>query len=267
MSGFSPDWLALREPYDHAARDRGLVGKLAEWADARPQLKVADLGAGTGSTVRALAPFLQDRQSWHLVENDPVLVEAGEALLSKSAWHWRYEALDISNSLEQAIPDGVDIITCSALADLVSRRWLEALVDQVLLRGCALYLALTYDGRLRWRPGDIHDPEIRQLFHRHQQRDKGFGPALGPKAADEAATLLEPHGISLSGSTPWRLGYADKTIQEMLLEGFVHAAHEIEPSQSREVDDWRRQRQRAIDAGRSALLVGHRDLLFLPKDS
>ena len=45
--GFSADWLALREPADHAARDGDLLAAAAQVAGA----VIVDLGCGTGSTL------------------------------------------------------------------------------------------------------------------------------------------------------------------------------------------------------------------------
>ena len=45
-ASFPADWLALREPYDHAARDARLAGRLAAWAARRATLDIVDLGAG-----------------------------------------------------------------------------------------------------------------------------------------------------------------------------------------------------------------------------
>src|SRR6185312_14115446 len=66
MSKFSADWLALREPADRAARDRGLARRFAAALPPRP--RIIDLGAGTGATARALAPFVAG--TWILVDRD-----------------------------------------------------------------------------------------------------------------------------------------------------------------------------------------------------
>ena len=59
METFSADWLALREPADHAARDAGLTGRAAEWLRSlgRPA-RAIDLACGSGSNVRYLLPRL-----------------------------------------------------------------------------------------------------------------------------------------------------------------------------------------------------------------
>lgn len=86
MSGFSAEWLALREPQDRQARDRaaqrlGLDAALAGWR--RPTgsgaLPVVDLGCGSGANRRWLAPRLGGLQRWLLVDDDPALLDRAVA--------------------------------------------------------------------------------------------------------------------------------------------------------------------------------------------
>ena len=87
MSGFSPEWLALREPFDAAARPAALIAELrahiAQGTAAAP-LAVVDLGAGAGSNLRCLAPLLGGVQRWRLADNDPKLLDA--AFTATQAW-------------------------------------------------------------------------------------------------------------------------------------------------------------------------------------
>ena len=70
MSGFSASWLALREPYDVAARNREVLDTMAAAFAGVAPLAVTDLGCGTGSTLRAISPLLPASQSWRLADND-----------------------------------------------------------------------------------------------------------------------------------------------------------------------------------------------------
>jgi len=58
MSGFSADWLSLREPYDLRARSTKVLDAVAAALAPLPTLTIVDLACGTGSTLRALAPHL-----------------------------------------------------------------------------------------------------------------------------------------------------------------------------------------------------------------
>ena len=63
---FDADWLALREPFDHAARSVALARRLADRIPRRPRL--LDLGAGTGSLFRFLAPIIGRGQDWIVID-------------------------------------------------------------------------------------------------------------------------------------------------------------------------------------------------------
>ena len=78
---FSPDWLALREPADHAARNGEVLAAVREHFAQVSPLRIVDLGCGTGSNLRGLAPHLPREQHWHLVDYDPLLLAAARQRL------------------------------------------------------------------------------------------------------------------------------------------------------------------------------------------
>ena len=79
---FAADWLALREPFDHAARSVALARRLADRLPTRPRL--VDLGGGTGSMFRFLAPIIGRGQDWILVDADAALLD--DAFGRTAAW-------------------------------------------------------------------------------------------------------------------------------------------------------------------------------------
>jgi hypothetical protein len=263
--GFSADWLRLREPYDLRARDARLIARLAAWATGRRRrLRVLDLGAGTGSNLRCLAPALPVEQDWTLVEHDPALVGSGAAQLADAPVTWRYRRLDLAGNLEGLADEGPDVVTASALIDLVSADWLLRLAALRRATGAALYVALTYDGRVDWYPDDPQDGAVRRLVDMHQATDKGFGPALGPRAAAVLAAALAPDdGELATAPSDWALEPADRPIQLALLEGYLQAAAALPASP--DLAAWEHRRRLSVEEGRSRLRVGHRDLLFTPR--
>lgn len=260
MSGsFDTQWLDLREPADHAARDATLASDAARHLLAGgPAPLGVDLGSGTGSTVRALAPLAPGAR-WRLVDNDPRLLAAAVSRLSAVPRVERVEA-DLRH-LPPALLDDARLVTASALFDLASRPFVDALADRLAAQGTALYAALNYDGRMRWDPAHPDDRALVDGFNRHQRGDKGFGPALGPAAAEALREAFERRGYRVRlAPSPWRLGPGEAALGRMLRDGFLDAV-----AQTGAVEPERLQRWRAAREGDGASCeVGHVDVLALP---
>jgi SAM-dependent methyltransferase len=246
-------WLALREPADHAARSPSLAARFA--AAQGPAPYVVDLGAGSGSNLRYLAPLLPPAQRWLLVDHDPALLAAAAARTG-AAGNVACLALDLARELP-AVP-GRTGVAAAALLDLTAAAWLDELA-----RWCGdapVLMALSVDGRLVWQPEDPDDDAIRRHFFAHQRADKGFGPALGPDAAAHLARRLEAAGrrVFLERSD-WRLGPEHAPLLGATLDGMVAAVREIAGPST--YGRWAALRRRQIVQGRCRLTVGHIDLL------
>jgi len=164
------------------------------------------------------------------------------------------------------------VVTCSALLDLVTGVWLQRLVRACASRSCGVYLALTYDGEIRWSGGgaaaddDSDDGVVRALVNAHQQRDQAEGAALGPTAGREVETLFREAGYrTWLLSSPWRLGPGDAALARALIDGWVSAAVEQRPDLERRIQAWAARRRRTVGGGLFELTVGHLDLLALPE--
>ncbi len=264
MSGFSADWLALREPHDQRARnDAVLDAVLAAFKDLR-QVRIVDLACGTGSTLRAVAPRLAAQQSWRLVDNDLGLLARASATPRPAGVTVTTTPVDLDRDLEAALDGPVDLVTTSALLDLVSEAWLERLVTEIAVRRIPVYAALSYDGRAELGPPDPLDATIIAAVNKHQRTDKGFGPALGPSAASAAITGFQRLGYSVTqGASDWRAGPQDPEFQREILSGWAFAAREIGVPFSDTVE-WLTRRREAIAAGNASLLVGHVDFFAAP---
>lgn len=200
MSGFSPEWLALREGADHRARDGHLAIRLAEALQKRPTITVVDIGCGTGSNIRATYAALGREQAWTLVDYDPKLLAAarktlmqwadqgeehGDGLqLKKSGKTLRvaFRQVDLNADLGAALGDAPDLVTAAALFDLCSAPFIDRFAAEVARRKATFYTTLTYNGVQRWTPAHPADDAMSDAFHAHQKTDKGFGIAAGPDA-------------------------------------------------------------------------------------
>jgi SAM-dependent methyltransferase len=295
---FSADWLQQREPFDAIARDAAVQRlKLQDrLAALRPHGKapwrVIDLACGTGANLRWLAPRLGGAQQWLVVDHDADLLAcwperlaaAGNAgvapvgssvalqqLLSFSGPGFdarivRQQA-DLMTELDTLPWHAADLVTASALLDLVGSVWLHRLVAASAASGTAMFMSLNVDGRHVWSIEDSIDATVGRLFGEHQQRDKGFGPALGAAAVPALQRALADAGyrVFIAASDWWLDSHENPNaaaLQCALIDGMAAAACEQSPASAPSVRAWRH-RRRAL-AQESRLRVGHLDLLALP---
>ena len=269
MSGFSIEWLNLREASDHKARDRHLLKTAANWLnDLKSKDKViVDLGSGTGSTIRGLQRYttLAPSIQWRLVDNDPELL--AEAVHRHSE-EYSIESFLVDLSATQKLPlESVSLITASALLDLVSSNFIRDLCQLIKEknegRPLGFYSALNYDGCIKWTPFHPLDAAILMNFNTDQRRDKGFGPALGPDATDFLKTQFHSTKFQcLSAKSPWLLGSADYLLTESLINGISGVAIQTGGLTNSDIQDWKTIRIENVRTG--TCYLGHTDILVLP---
>lgn len=277
MSGFSADWLALRELADHRARDASMKNAVAAAFAGRDHISIVDLACGAGSNARALAPWLSGRQTWRLVDHDPALLGAARERLV--AWTERVESdaplllhkegreieivfdeRDLAAFDAGILEEGADLVTAAALFDLVSTDWIERFCDALAARRLPLLAVLTYSGEENWTPPHPADAAMLAAFHAHQASDKGFGPAAGPSAIPLLKSALKARGyIVVTAPSPWRLDRSDAALIEALADGAAQAVAETGLVEASAVEDWRRSRRAA-----AACEIGHIDLFAVP---
>jgi SAM-dependent methyltransferase len=289
MGEFSPEWLALREPADAAARSERLLQAVAARFAPEINLTVLDVGAGTGSNARYLAERLHPQQQWLLVDHDPsLLIEASQRMrawgesrglvVSRDEGAWRVEGEGLAVTFATKLGDLADLaslselfldrrlVTASALLDLCSAAWIESLASACRETAAAGLFALTYDGRIHCSPEEREDDEVRQLVNEHQRTDKGFGAALGPAASTVAAECFGALGYSVEReASDWHLEPDAAELQRQLIEGWSRAAVQMAPDRSASIREWTDRRLAHVLEGHSRLVVGHEDLaVWLP---
>jgi len=269
VDSFDADWLALREPVDHRSRSQSILEPLTARWDQLGWSRVLDLGSGTGSNMRWLSPRLPGAQAWSLLDHDPALLARVEPIGPPHT----VTALpgDLAREGVPAVADA-DLVTASALLDLVTEEWLASLVDACRAARCGALFALSYDGAIVWsgrraRDHDADDALIPEAINAHQRRDKGLGPALGPSATWVAERLFRDAGFrTWVAPTPWRLSHEDAPLALALVAGWERAACEEMPEREERIRAWAERRRNAIATRTFRLVVGHLDLLALPTD-
>lgn len=263
MSRFSCDWLTLREGADHRARNVQVRAATIAAFLRCEHLRVIDLACGSGSNLRALAPFLPERQTWRLVDCDDVLLSAArEALISWSdavvnrnplvvrkgcrEIEVAFVRADLAAGLRSALEAPADLVTSAAFFDLVSENWIEDFCDELSRNNLPLNSVLNYSGEEIWRPPHRADAAMLEAFQSHQSRDKGFGPAVGSRGGALLCKGLESRGYAITtGPSPWRLGPADALLIDALAEGAANAVSETERVPASEIAEWHASRRAA----------------------
>ena len=259
MSGFSLDWLALREVADHAARDRALL-QAANLAAAERMGSVVDLGAGSGSTVRAcsLAVPIIPEDRFLLLDHDADLLAA--AVARHGGVQVRQQDLSDISALPLA---SAAMVTASALFDLMSAQWISGLVAAL---HSPLYAALNYDGTTEWSPGHPLDAAVLSAFNHHQTSDKGTGAALGPGAISYLVAALHARGFAIEmAASPWQLGPSQAALAIQLIDGIASAVAETGYLSPTDLADWRAYRLKHVTDGQ--VIVGHQDIFAVPPNA
>jgi hypothetical protein len=278
------DWLAVREPADVTARSATLVERVRHALASTDTVRGLDLCTGTGSNLRYLIDRLPGRQTWLAADRDARLLEELPTKLKTWADGRGYSmrtqgqvsslrggrcecdvetrAMDLDR-LDAGLFEGRNLVTASALLDLVSESWLRLLAARCREAGATALFTLTYDGRSSCDPVEPEDDIVRELMNVHQKTDKGLGGrAEGPDAWSVAERVFTEAGYRVEcAPSDWSIGPSERTFQRMLIEGWARAAVEIAPERADTIADWLRRRLEHLEAGRSRIVVNHVDMV------
>ncbi|MFF9157012.1 trans-aconitate methyltransferase [Streptomyces sp. NPDC014846] len=266
---YAPEWLQLRESADAAARAQELLDplrtRLAGLPGREGGLVVHDLGCGTGSMGRWLAPRLDGAQHWVLHDRDPYLLHFAAVASPRSAADGSRVTVETRRGdVARLTPDaleGAALLTASALLDVLTQDEIGALAEACAGAGCPALLTLSVAGRVELGPADPLDAEIAEAFNAHQRRDG----LLGPDAIDAACEAFGDRGVTVRvAPSPWRLGPDEAALTEQWLRGWVGAAVEQRPELRERAERYLRDRLAACAAGELRVVIHHSDLLALP---
>ncbi len=261
-----PGWLDLREPADRRARSAELARQLAAVLAPGP-VRILDIGSGTGSTTRWLAPLLRGPQSWVLLDRDPALLALvpdrtkGVADADGSPVTITTRHADIA-TLTAADLAGTSAVTGSALTDLLTAEEIDQLAATCAAAGVPALLTLTVTGEVEIDPSDLVDDEVAAAFDAHQRREVAGRRLLGPTAADATASAFRRHGMAVrTAASPWQLRSADAALTGRWLRERVAAAVEHQP---RLAESAQKALTRRLNGASLHAVIHHIDLLAIP---
>ena len=266
---YAPEWLELREGADAVARAPELLDplriRLAN-LPGRSGVVIHDLGCGTGSMGRWLAPRLDGAQHWILHDRDPYLLHFAAVASPRAAADGSRVTVETRRGdVARLTPDalvGASLVTASALLDVLTREEVDALVAACVGAGCPALLTLSVAGKVELTPADPMDAEIADAFNAHQRRDG----LLGPDAVTVTCEAFAAHGATVRvHPSAWRLGPDEAALTAEWLRGWIGAAVEERPELKERADQYLERRLAACAAGELSVLVHHSDLLALAR--
>ena len=202
----SPDWLALRESADAEARARDLSEALDRALPPSGPRVIHDLGCGTGSMGRWLAPLLAGPQHWVLRDRDPGLLALAAAETPRPAADGAPVTVEARQTDLAGVAardlEGADLVTASALLDILTAAEVERLAVLCADAECPVLFTLSVVGEIEIEPADPLDRRVAAAFDAHQCRTTERGALLGPDAVDFAAAASSSDATPADASNP-----------------------------------------------------------------
>ena len=263
------EWLALREPADAEARSTQLVRRLQQMHVASAEHVIHDLGCGSGSMGRWLAPMLDGPQHWVLHDRDADLLDRAAGDPPGAAADGRPVSVRTrQGDLSGLTPDDLapaTLVTASALLDMMTADEVEHLVHLCVAAGCPALLTLSVTGRVELTPSDALDARLGAAFDDHQRRTVGGRALLGPDAVRVAVQRFRDLGAEVvTRPSPWRLDPRRPGLTAQWLAGWVGAACEQRPELTAAAAEYHARRAEQLADGRLGVMVHHLDLLAVP---
>lgn len=275
ISTATAGWLALRAPADDDARSADLAHDLARLiapgSESAPVV-LHDLGAGTGSMTRWLAPRLPGPQKWVLRDGDADIVEHLDLRTVVDAADCPITSDVVVEHLASLPLDafrGAAAVTASALLDVLTEAEAAHVVAACVAAGTPALFSLSVTGSARLRPAERPDAlerAIESAFNDHQRRDASGRRMLGPDAVPVVAGLFADAGwIVRTAATPWRLAHRETALIGEWLDGWIAAALEQRPELASAAGEYRERRLAQAAGARLRVTVSHEDLLAWPR--
>ncbi|MBA4131294.1 MAG: hypothetical protein C0519_07695 [Hyphomicrobium sp.] len=270
------DLQLLKEAADKRSKNSDVSDAVSGWFEGRTSIDVLDLHAGTGATLRALAPLLAPDQAWTLYARDA----AEEALARDHLTRWAPAARATEDGLfiER---QGQKIAVRFKLHDVVAAggklaepppslvvidddlmRYPAAVIRMLVAvladRRSVMHARLIYDGRLKLMPHHAADGAFTAALHRRFMRDSGHGEAMGPQAANELSEQLRLSEYSvIEGPSHMHLRAAEAPLIRAVQKELAEAQRIVAKGHDVMIDAW-------LARPRVTLEISQTDLVGVP---
>lgn len=219
---------------------------------------------------RWLAGRLAGPQHWVLYDRDAELLDRAaedppQTASDGAAVTVESRLRDITR-LEAAELSSANLVTASALIDMMTAEELDRLVSTCAAVGCPVLMTLSVVGRVDLVPAEPLDRAVMDAFNAHQRRTTMTGALLGPDAGRSAVNGFTRLGLDVTvRPSPWRLAQESSSLMAAWLSGWLGAACEQRPELREVANIYAARRLSQIGHGSLSVTVHHDDLLVRPK--
>lgn len=286
-NNFYANWLNDRYPFDSEARNKDLEAAFLSYLNQKEEVRLVDVGAGTGSNALYLMDKISGNQHWHFIEQDASFEEVVFHRLEEYASYHKYDwikkghsafittpnkqltfqfingsLLDIKDLVEL---ETIDIVVANAVFDLFSKDQIQQFLQPILAREIACYFTLNYQS-MSFHPEDPFDDTFISLYETHMERPQTMGSAMGKKANSFIQEQLSSSSKVTSGISTWHFQQEDIKMHYYLLNFMESAIPELDMKEEIKVllPKWIQRKKDQIISRQLELQIHHLDIFSIP---
>ena len=284
---FSLSWIKAREQYDLKYRSNLLKEQYKK--DRSSFDRIIDLGSGNGSFLRYCHCKKIIFKEMLLMDYDSKLLRDFYAstysylngkdysILKESPTKYKLKKIDIiktkniqlmnANILKSLnIINNYDLISLSAMSDILPTLFIKKLLNKVD-KNKIIYFSICFDGNIKWASSHKYDKYILTMFNKNQETNKSSGYTVGAKSIKLIGehSMKKKYNFQIEDSS-WQLNSyneSSKYFQKMYLDTIYKPLKKDDITDKDMLSEWRKVKLKDIMAGKSKIVVGHKDILIL----
>ena len=262
MHKFNNSWLFQREKIDNLSKSKLLIQKINNSLKDFDNIRIIDLGTGTGSNFRYLSKKIKFKnQYWTLMDiSKSSLNEARNNInFNKKIKKISIINNDIIKNINKTKFDNFDLVSGSAFLDIMPKKWFKSFYHKNI-NTKIIYFSINYDGLFKFYPNHKLDKKVLSLFNYDQKSKKANNlKAVGPDCSNIINKhFLKTHKTYLINSNWDKI--ENKKFQLMFLDFCTNV---IKKHGKENFSEWLAFRKQNIYANKSKLTVFNKDFLAL----
>lgn len=286
---FATDWLEERYRFDVAARNPSVEAACLQYFSKATDIRIIDIGAGSGANLVYLADKLPPLQHWALLDLNPKLLKAARTRIKNWGIAKGYEVSEHGDQISLERParrievqlvhgsmlklakifnlSSYHLATASAVLDLLTADMADQLLKTLHTHRLALLATLNYQ-QMEYFPREKADKRFIKQYEEHMQREQDFGRALGPACVAHLQQVYQnlPTGTFQMGPSRWQIEPSDQDMHLHLLHFLEKSLISLPANQQspQALHEWLDRKRAFLQARQLRLTVEHQDCFAAP---